>query len=99
MYYALYEGKMILTERLRWVKLQTNGIYINCAESEGQGIVLGGEIYHVAGREEIDKPTVDLIWQNDVTLLKEFAEAQEADQTATELALAELAELVIGGAT
>lgn len=71
MYYALKNGSMIPAEKLRWVKKQENGVFVNCTESEGQGIILDGEIYHVSGREEIDKPTVDLIWEDDVTSLKE----------------------------
>lgn len=71
MYHALVEGKSTPVEKLRWVKLQSNGIYVNCTEAEGQGIIIDGEIYHVYGREQIDKPTVDLVWQDDVTALKE----------------------------
>lgn len=71
MYYALFDDRMIPAEKLRWVRAQDNGIFVNCAESEGQGIILDGEIYHVSGREEIGKPTVDLVWEDDVTSLKE----------------------------
>lgn len=71
MYYALKNGTTVPAEKLRWVKKQDNGVFINCAESEGQGIILDGEIYHVSGRTEIDKPTVDLVWEDDVTSLKE----------------------------
>lgn len=71
MYYALKNGSTIPAEKLRWVKKQDNGVFVNCAEAEGQGIILDGEIYHVSGRAEIDKPTVDLVWEDDVTSLKE----------------------------
>ena len=71
MYYALSNGTAIPAEKLCWVKKQDNGIFVSCAETEGQGIVLSGEIYHVSGRVEIGKPTVDLIWEDDVTSLKE----------------------------
>lgn len=71
MYYALKNGTTVPAEKLCWVKAQDNGVFVNCAESEGQGIILDGEIYHVSGRTEIDKPTVDLVWKDDVTSLKE----------------------------
>ena len=71
MYHALIEDKLVPVEKLHWVKLQDNGVYVNCTEAEGQGIIIDGEIYHVDGREQIDKPTVDLVWQDDVTALEE----------------------------
>lgn len=71
MYYALSNGQARPAEKLRWVKAQENGIYVNCTESEGQGIILDGEIFHVNGRAPIDKPSVDLVWEDDVTTLKE----------------------------
>lgn len=70
MYYGIIDGKTIPAERLQWVKLQPNGVYVNCSESEGQGIVLEGAIYHVNGRASIDKPSIDLVWQDDIATLK-----------------------------
>lgn len=111
MYYALINGESILAERMRWVKLQSNGVYVHCPEAEGQGIVLNNEIYHVSGRAEIDKPTVDLIWQDDVTALKEenlflmlgtaenyeTALALQEENSSVMLAVTELYEMMIGG--
>jgi len=71
MHYAIVDGKKLSTERLRWVKKQDNGVFIHCDEKEGQGVVLDGEIYHVNRRPAIDKPTIDLFWEDDVTTLKE----------------------------
>lgn len=79
MYYALIEGQEIPVERLRWVKLQANGVFITCNEDEGQGIIVEGEIYHVYGRTQIDKPTVTLVWHDDVTALKEEYQTQQAN--------------------
>ena len=38
-------------EALLWVKLTSSGLYSVCteAEGEGEGVVVGGEIYHVRG--------------------------------------------------
>lgn len=85
MYYVLKDRREIPVERLRWVKLQTNGVFILCKENEGQGIIVEGEINLVYGRPKIDKPTVTLIWHDDVTALKE-------DNSATMTALTELFE-------
>lgn len=65
MYHTWIDGKERIAEQLQWVKLQDNGIYVGCGESEGQGVVLDGEIYHVDGRKPIDRPTVTLLWQED----------------------------------
>lgn len=89
MYHALINGKTVPAEKLRWVKAQDNGIYVNCPESEGQGIILDGEIYHVAGRAEIEKPTIDLVWEDDVTSLKEENELLKG-------CVMELAEILFG---
>lgn len=37
------------TESLIWVRLAEPGIYLVCSEEEGEGIFVGGEIYHVRG--------------------------------------------------
>lgn len=71
MYYGLIEGNKIPTERLEWVKSQYNGVYVHCAEHEGEGIILYGKIYHVDGRPEIDKPTIILTWEDDIGKLME----------------------------
>ena len=78
MYHAQQDGKTLSTERLLWVRLQPNGVYILCDETEGQGVILDGEIYHVDGREKIDKPTIYLYWQDDVTAVSEATEGMEA---------------------
>ena len=36
-------------EALLWVKLTSSGLYSECTEAEGEGVVVGGEIYHVRG--------------------------------------------------
>lgn len=111
MYYALKDGQESPVERLRWVKLQANGVFITCAEDEGQGIIVNGEIYHVYGRPTIDKPTVTLIWHDDVTALKEdnfstmtaLTEVFETTLAQSELsesimlAITELYETMLGG--
>lgn len=79
MYHALIEGSEIPVERLRWVKLQANGIFITCGDDEGQGIIVEGEIYHVHGRTGIDKPTVILVWHDDMTALIEEYQSQQAN--------------------
>lgn len=77
MYYAIGAGeKLIAGERLAWVKLQENGIYVRCEENEGQGVIIDDEIYHVSGKEKINKPTVDLIWENSVKKLIEVIETR-----------------------
>ena len=37
------------TASLIWVRLAEPGLYLTCDEEEGEGIFLGGEIYHVRG--------------------------------------------------
>lgn len=69
MYHAIIDGKDISSERLHWVKSQPNGVYITSSDEDGQGVVLDGEIYHVNGRSKIDKPTIDIFWQDDLTIL------------------------------
>ena len=69
MYYAITEGKKLATERLRWIKQQDNSVFVHCNEDEGQGIIIDGEIYHISGRAKIDKPTADIIWEDDTKKL------------------------------
>lgn len=71
MYHTWIDGKEFTAEKLQWVKLQDNGIYVSCDEAEGQGVVLGGEIYHVEGRKPLERPTVTLIWQEDAPRIKD----------------------------
>ncbi len=47
MYHTWIDGKELTAEKLQWVKLQDNGVFVSCDETEGQGVVLDGEIYHV----------------------------------------------------
>lgn len=71
MYHTWIDGKELVAEKLQWVKLQENGIFVSCSESEGQGVVLDGDIYHVDGRKKMDRPTVTLIWQEDAVKTKD----------------------------
>ena len=73
MYHTWIDGKEKTAQQLQWVKLQDNGVFVCCSESEGQGVILDGEIYHVDGRTKIDRPTVTLIWQEDTKQLMETA--------------------------
>jgi len=76
MYYAkINEEKVPVGQRLKWVKQQTNGKIVLCEESEGQGIVVDGDTYHVFGRGKIDKPTVHLVWEDPMLGLIEMADA------------------------
>jgi len=34
---------------LIWVRLTAPGLYLVCGEDEGEGVLVGGEIYHVRG--------------------------------------------------
>lgn len=34
---------------LIWVRLAEPGLYLVCGEDEGEGVLVGGEIYHVRG--------------------------------------------------
>lgn len=34
---------------LIWVRLTAPGVYLVCDEEEGEGVLVGGEIYHVRG--------------------------------------------------
>lgn len=44
------ESKIIARRKsILWVKLASSGLYSVCTEAEGEGVVAGGEIYHVRG--------------------------------------------------
>jgi hypothetical protein len=99
---------LAIVAKPKWVRLQSNGSFALCSENEAGGVVVGGEVYRILGRAELpDKEDVSVIEIDagniidDITALQlaaaELAEAQAADQTANELALAELAEIVLGG--
>lgn len=36
-------------DALVWVRLIEPGIFLVCGEDEGEGVLVGGEIYHVRG--------------------------------------------------
>lgn len=77
MYYTTIDKKSIPIEQLEWVKSQPNGVYVNCPEWEGEGIIIEGEIYHVTGKPVMDKPSIDLIWKDDVSnLIKTSAQTK-----------------------
>ena len=49
------------TDSLSWVRLAEPGIYLTCGEEEGEGVFVGGEIYHVRGCSPLPgKKTVTL---------------------------------------
>ena len=80
MYHTWIDGKEFTAEKLQWVKLQDNGVYVSCDEAEGQGVVLDGDIYHVEGREKLERPTVTLIWQEDAPRIKDTVSIAFADR-------------------
>lgn len=44
------DGKIIARlESLIWVRLAERGVYLVCDETEGEGVLVNGEIYHVRG--------------------------------------------------
>lgn len=44
------DGRIIARrESLVWVRRAEPGLYIVCTEAEGEGVIVGGEIYHVRG--------------------------------------------------
>lgn len=44
------ESKIIARRKsILWAKLASSGLYSVCTEAEGEGVVVGGEIYHVRG--------------------------------------------------
>ena len=44
------DGKIIARrESLLWVRLDAPGLYVVCQETEGEGVIVDGEIYHVRG--------------------------------------------------
>ena len=44
------DGKEIARlNSLIWVRLAEPGLYLVCGEDEGEGVLVGGEIYHVRG--------------------------------------------------
>ncbi len=46
----------------KWVRLQSNGSFALCPESEAGGVVVGGVVYHILGRAELpDKEDVSVI--------------------------------------
>ena len=44
------DGEIIARrDALLWVRLAAPGLYVVCTEDEGEGVIVGGEIYHVRG--------------------------------------------------
>ena len=110
MFYAICDGvKFPAGTRPNWVKLQSNGVFVHCGENEGDGVIIEGEIYHVNGRKDIDKPTVELVWEEEtLKLIEQLTNAQlalveqyernctlENELTHTQLALVEIYETVV----
>lgn len=68
MYYATTNkgNTLPVGERPSWVKALPNGQMVLCPKDKAQGIVINGATYHVLNRPEIDYPTVNLFWQDDM---------------------------------
>jgi hypothetical protein len=44
------DGEIIARrDALIWVKLTAPGLYIVCGDADGEGVLIGGTIYHVRG--------------------------------------------------
>lgn len=55
MYKIIKDGASIgLTENLNYIKKAENGCYVLCPEPEAMGIVFGGTVYHLLGRDALD---------------------------------------------
>lgn len=49
-YAAILDGVEIARRKeLIWVRLTAPGVYEVCSEADGEGVLLGGEIYRVRG--------------------------------------------------
>ena len=49
--YTVEKGGEIIArlKSLIWVRLAEPGVYLVCGEEDGEGVLVGGEIYHVRG--------------------------------------------------
>lgn len=47
-YTAEKDGE-IIADALIWVKLTAPGVYLVCGETDGEGVLIDGTIYHVRG--------------------------------------------------
>ena len=66
MYTVNIDGEIKSMERLSYVKKQSNGMFIHCAENEASGIIIGKEIYALPGND-IGKSIVYIAWAEDVS--------------------------------
>lgn len=61
--YIVYKDGVEIARRdsLIWVRLTSPGVYLVCDEDEGDGVLVGGDIYHVRGCRHLPgKETVTL---------------------------------------
>ena len=99
MYEIRKDGAVLaLTEKPTYIYRHEEGFYALCDEAQAQGIAVNGTPYSLLGRTSIEGlEEVFLVETDGGEVLRKTAEAQAADQTANELALAELADIVLGG--
>jgi len=72
--------RLSIEDKVRYVRLQSNGIYVLCDESDAQGIVVNNEhIYHLAGRHALpDAETVTTHEFSGAQALQDAAEVAQA---------------------
>lgn len=55
MFQIIRDGHIVaITDSLYFVRKHDNGCFIHTDEENAQGISLGGKVYHLLGREEIE---------------------------------------------
>lgn len=55
MFKIIKDGNEIaITEKLNYIKQNTNGVYISCNETEAQGVAVKNTPYNLFGRENMD---------------------------------------------
>lgn len=63
-----------MTEAPTYIKQAENGSFVLCPEPEASGIVYGGTVYHLEGRDDLAAETVALV---EIDAGQKIAEAQE----------------------
>ena len=112
MYEIRKDGAVLaLTEKPTYIYRHEEGFYALCDEAQAQGIAVNGTPYSLHGRPAIEGCETVILIKTDAggilqkmeqtdgiafVALAELAESQVADQTANELAMAELAEMIGG---
>lgn len=72
-----------MTEAPTYIKQSPNGCFILCPEPEASGIVYGGTVYHLQGRDALE--AAETVALEEVDAGRKIAEAQEAVTTAVQL--------------